>query len=273
MGRERITDVALGDHTEREVTVLFADIRGYTALAETMTPEETYQFVNAFNSRMGPVIRDHKGFINQYLGDAIMAIFPESPTDALQAAIHMQKIIHQYNQERIKRNRQVIAVGRGVHTGSLIMGIIGDQQRIDAATIADTVNTASRIESLTKHYGASILLSEDSMEKIGKRDTFHFRYLGKVQVKGKKEPVGLYECYNGDAPDVAVLKTKTQADFEKGLEQFLHQEFPEASATFNKVLKVNPDDHTAQLFLNKSSGYIVTAPPDDWDGVEVMTYK
>jgi hypothetical protein len=193
--------------------------------------------------------------------------------DALQAAIDMQKQLTEYNEERQDSKRQPIRIGIGLHTGSLIMGIIGDQKRMDAATIADTVNTASRIEGLTKHYGTSILLSEDSMEKIENKASFDFRYLGEVLVKGKKEPLGLYECFDGDVLEMAVQKTKTQPDFEKGLQLFFNQEFPEAAATFNKILKVNPEDQTARLFLNKASGYTMQGVPDDWTGVEVMTFK
>ena len=147
---------------------------------------------------------DSDGFVS--LGDAIMAIFPKQPEDALKAAIEMQEVFHKYNQSRQKKKRAPLKIGIGLHTGSLIMGIIGDKERMDAATIADTVNTASRIESLTKHYGVSILLSEDSLDKIENREAFHLRHLGQVLVKGKKEPVGIYECFDGDEPETIEQK-------------------------------------------------------------------
>jgi class 3 adenylate cyclase len=265
--------VLLGDFTEKEVTVLFTDIRDYTTLAEVMTPEENFKFVNAFHGRMGPVIREHGGFINQYLGDAIMAIFPNRSEDAIKAAIEMQKRLQQYNLERQANGRKTIRMGIGLHTGSLIMGIIGDQNRMDAATIADTVNMASRIESLNKHYGTSILLSKESVLKMKNSANYHLRYLGEVQVKGKKESFGLYECFAGDDPEIMDLKTSTLEGFELGLEQFFGREFPQAAVTFDQVLKVNPEDLTARLFLNKSSKNIVQGVPDDWTGVEVMDFK
>ena len=222
---------------------------------------------------MGPVIQKNRGFVNQYLGDAIMAIFPGTPEEALQAAIEMQRTLRTYNTKRRNQNRQPLKMGIGLHSGPLILGIIGDQKRMDAATIADAVNTASRIENLTKHYGTSILLSEDCLKKMKDRTAFHFRYLGKVQVKGKKEPFGLYECYDGELSAYSTLKTRTRKDFENGLQQFFDREFPEATATFHKVLKVNPGDHPARLFMNKSSEYLLKGVPDDWTGVEVMTFK
>ena len=273
LNKERITEVMLGDHTEKEVTVLFTDIRDYTAVAENMTPEENFNFVNAFHRRMGPVIQKHGGFVNQYLGDGLMAIFSKSVDDAVKAAIEMQKTLQEYNIKRVGQNRQALKMGIGLHTGPLIMGIIGDQHRMDATTIADTVNTASRIESLTKHYGVSVLLTEDSLKQLENRNSFRLRHLGIVQVKGKKDPVGIYECFDGDSPEIAEQKQETIRDFEKGLEHFFSREFPEAAGAFNKVLKANALDYTARLFLNKSSTYTVEGVPDDWTGVEVMTFK
>ena len=166
LGHEVITEVKLGDQVEKVVTVLFSDIREYTTLSEKMTPEENFSFVGSFNERMGPIIREHNGFINQYLGDAIMAIFPGNAADALAAAVDMQKEVQKFNTVRLSQNQSPIKIGIGMHTGPLIMGITGDKDRLDASTISNTVNTASRIESLTKHYKANIILSEASLEEI-----------------------------------------------------------------------------------------------------------
>lgn len=194
LGKETLTEVQLGDQVEKEVTVFFSDIRNYTGLAEQMTPEENFRFVNAYAGRMGPIIRQHRGFVNQYLGDGIMAIFEHTSEDALQAAIAMQEKLEEYNLERQEQGRSPIAVGMGMHTGSLVMGIIGDEFRTDAATISDTVNTASRMEGLTKQFGAKILLSEASYQKLSDPSAFQIQHLGKVQVKGRQESVGVYEC-------------------------------------------------------------------------------
>jgi two-component system sensor histidine kinase ChiS len=145
LDKEGITDVKLGDHVAREVTVLFTDIRDYTKLAESMDPEENFLFVNDYLGKMGPVIQAHSGFINQYLGDGIMAIFQHRSEDALMAAIAMQDAVRAYNKDQTRNGRSPIRVGMGMHTGSLIMGIIGDHRRTEAATISDTVNTASRM--------------------------------------------------------------------------------------------------------------------------------
>ncbi len=273
LGRENITEVRLGDQVQRKVTVFFSDIRDYTALSESMTPEQNFKFVNAYNRRMGPIIDYHQGFVNQYLGDAIMAIFLHNPEDALKASIGIQKALQEYNVLRQKKGRRPIRSGIGFHTGPLIMGIIGDEKRLDAATISDTVNTAARIESLNKYYGTNILLSEDSLSGISKPEAFHFRMLGKVQMKGKKVPVNIYECYDGDSPEVIGKKLASLREFDQAREQYFNKEFAKAYRTFEAILQANPDDATTQLLLNKTLDCIANGVPEDWTGIERMTAK
>ncbi|MEL6589833.1 MAG: response regulator, partial [Bacteroidota bacterium] len=273
LGLERITEVNLGDHTQQDVSVMFTDIRAYTTLSETMTPEENFRFVNSFIGRMGPKIQDRGGFINQYLGDAIMAIFPQEPAMALDAAIAMQLSLQEYNELRLQKKRIPIRMGVGIHSGSLIMGIIGDAQRLDAATISDTVNTASRIESLTKYFGASILLTGDTLDQIPNASDYQLRRLGAVQVKGKKEPVRVYECFDGDLPEQIEHKASTIDLFNQGLEAFLNQEFSVAIEAYTEIKKRNPLDHAADLFLHKSIKLLQEGTPTDWTGVEKMLFK
>lgn len=273
VGRQAITEVVLGDHIEKEVTVLFTDVRDYTHLAESMTPQQNFKFVNAYVGRMGPLIQRNKGFVNQYLGDGIMALFPEDAKYALQACVAMQKTILDYNIRRQNEGYVPISVGMGLHTGDLVMGIIGDVHRNDTAIIADTVNTASRMEGITKYYGANIVLSEHSLATIENKDDFHFRYLGKVKMKGKNEVIGVYECFDGDEDDCIALKIKTLKDFEKGLKYFFNKEFPKASAAFDKVLTKNEKDYVAKYFVTKSAEYTISGTPTDWDMVNTMDAK
>jgi class 3 adenylate cyclase len=273
LGKSNITEIQLGDAVEKEVTICFTDIRNYTSLSEQLSPQDNFKFVNAYNHRMGPIIQNHQGFINQYLGDGIMAIFPQSANDALQAAIEMQQAVQQYNSERTLKDKPQIKVGMGLHSGSLIMGITGDENRLDAATISDSVNSASRIENLTKHYGASILLSEVSLKKLEDASAFHFRYLGQVQVKGKLKPLKIYECFDGDLPEQLALKKETSNDFEKGIEYYFEKGFAKATLAFEKVVAKNPKDRTAKLFLRKARTLDAEGVTEDWTGVEMMLQK
>lgn len=273
LGKSDITQITLGDTAEKEVTVFFSDIRDYTSIAEALSPEENFKFVNRYNGRMGPIIQNNQGFVNQYLGDGIMAIFPNSPADALRSAIEMQRVIRSYNQERIAANRSPIKVGMGLHTGSLIMGITGDENRLDATTISDSVNSAARIESLTKYYGTSILLSEVSLKKIKNLDEFHFRYLGEVQVKGKQKPLKIYECFDADLPEIVKLKLTTLQLFNTGIQHYFNQAFAQAIFNFEEIVQQNPADKTAQLFLHKARQLAKMGVAENWTGVELMGQK
>ncbi len=270
LGKSNITEIQLGDAVEKEVTICFSDIRNYTSLAEQLSPQENFQFVNDYNHRMGPIIQNYQGFVNQYMGDGIMAIFPNTAEDALRAAVDMQQALQQYNAERASEGKFSIKVGMGLHSGSLIMGITGDENRMDAATISDSVNSAARIENLTKHYGASILLSEVSIKKLDNPSEFHFRYLGPVQVKGKQEPIKIYECFDGDLPASVDLKLATLANFNKGVASYFQQEFEQATYAFEAVLQQHPTDATAKLFLNKTKWLLQAGVQEDWTGIERM---
>ncbi len=242
LGRERITEVKLGDLVERIVSVLFTDIRSYTTLSESMTPEDNFRFINGYTRRMGPIIQAHRGFVNQYLGDGIMAIFQHSAEDGLNAMIDMQIKLREYNLERVKKNRSSLAVGMGIHTGPLIMGIIGDENRTDAATISDTVNTASRMEGLTKLYGARILISGSTYAALTNKDKYQFRYLGKVQVKGKKEFVDVYECLNGDPKEEMEWKLRVKSIVEEALGYLEEEQYEESLQLIRQVMSKNSQD-------------------------------
>lgn len=273
LGHENISAVRLGDHVEQVVTVMFADIRNYTGLSESMSPEENFRFVSAYHQRVGPLIQKNNGFINQYLGDGIMAIFPGNPLEAIQAAIDLQTEIEEYNHGRQQKQRRTISVGVGLHTGPLIMGIIGDEKRLDAATVADTVNIASRLEGLTKYYGARILLSEDTWRSLPTEGPFHLRRLGRVQVKGKQSSTEIFECYDGDSPPVRAIKRQHAALFDEGLQAYLNRDFALAVNCFARITVANIGDHPANLFLEKSRNLANSGAPSDWSGTELMKEK
>ena len=273
LGKERLTDVKLGDQVEKIVTVLFTDIRDFTTLSESMTPGENFHFVSSFNARLGPVIRSHNGFINQYLGDSIMAIFPESPVDALQAAINMQKAVQELNIERVANGLAVIKAGIGMHTGPLIMGITGDEYRLDAATISDTVNTAARIESLTKYYKSPLLLSDDTMKYLNGDHNFHFRHLGGVRLKGKHKLLNIIECVNGFSSDHYDRKVETLPLFREAMHAYHEKQFETCLHLFQQILEKDPDDLTTIFFIDHTRKYLREGVPQNWTGAVEMMNK
>lgn len=273
LGKETLTDVKLGDQVEKIVTVLFTDIRDFTTLSEKMTPDENFRFVSSFNARLGPVIRSNNGFINQYLGDSIMAIFPDDPQDALHAAIGMQKAVHELNEERKEIGLPPIRAGIGMHTGSLIMGITGDEFRMDAATISDTVNTAARIESLTKFYKSPLLLSDHTLQYLNDQNNFHFRHLGNVRLKGKNNILTIIECINGFDDTQFERKLQTLSLFNDAMSSYHDQQFESALQSFQNILLQDPDDLTTIYFLDNTKKYLREGVPRNWTGAEEMISK
>jgi two-component system sensor histidine kinase ChiS len=255
------------------MTIMFADIRGWTSLSENMTPQENFSFINAYLRRVSPVIKQHNGFIDQYYGDGLMALFPGTPEDAVMAAIAMHMAVEEYNKEREKEGFQPIAIGVGLHVGELMLGIIGSEERMQGAVVADAVNLAARLEALTMIYGSSITLSEPTLSTLKDPDKYKHRFVDKVRVKGKKEPVSVHEVFDADPQRVAELKERTKANFEEGLRLYYEKKFSKASVQFNQVLEESPEDKAARIYLKRCANYMVQGVPEGWTGIESLTKK
>ncbi len=269
IGRNSVLEVGLGDSVEKEVTVLFSDIREYTSLSEQMSPNETFEFINQYLGQVAPVIRKHNGFVNQFLGDGIMALFIEAPHASLEAAIDMQVALEQFNQSR----EMPIRMGIGLHSGPLMMGVIGDSDRLDAGVVADAVNTAARVEGLTKHFGASLLVSETIYQVLPVPANWPHRFVGIVQVKGKSTTLKVYDFFIADPPSVRELKAQSLEDFQSGLSHYLSRDFAQAEAIFQRVLEVYPQDRAALRYYQQSSHFKRAGVPADWKGIETMLEK
>ncbi|MBD2569071.1 adenylate/guanylate cyclase domain-containing protein [Anabaena lutea] len=190
-----IENIQVGMASTRKMTILFCDIRGYTSMSEAMAPIEIFTFLNDYLACMGKAIDEAGGFIDKYIGDAIMALFDDDATDcALKAAILMQKALDKFNYERLQKNLPKIVVGIGIHRGTVIMGTVGFTSRIDSTVIGDAVNVASRIEGLTKQYECEILLTESVVKSLCHPELFCLRLVDEsVKVKGKDAAISIYE--------------------------------------------------------------------------------
>ncbi len=251
LGKKKIADVRLGDHTQLEMTIMFCDIREFTTLSENLTPRENFLFLNSYLERIGPVIRQFGGFIDKYVGDGIMALFPGSADSAVKAAIQIQEQIKIYNLHRKSCGYDSIRLGIGIHTGSMMLGTIGENERMDSTVISDSVNLCSRIESLTKDYGLQIAMSESTWESLEEKDFLEERYIGQIMVKGKKEPIPIYELFNTNPPDILEAKKQNRQEFYKALALFSSGSCDEAETAFREVLKKIPEDKTSQVYLKR----------------------
>ncbi len=273
LGQQSVMDVKLGDHTQMDMSVLFSDIRGFTTLSECMTPQENFDFLNHYLRHVSPVIRAHGGFIDQYYGDGIKALFPQQADDALQSAIGLRTALHAFNLERQQHGQEPIEIGIGLHTSTLMLGTIGEDPRMTVTVIGDAVNTTARLEGLTKLYGAAIIASEQTLQHVSDPRQYHYRYLGKVQVKGKLRPVSIVEVFDGDHEETMRAKLETRADFEEGLRLYQHGEFAAAHECFAHILAWHSSDKTVRLYHERAGHLLTHGAPPDWAGVEVLTEK
>ena len=264
--KQSIVDVQLSDSIEKQMIVLFSDIRNFTRLSEKMTPEENFIFVNAYYSVMGPVVRKNHGFVDKYIGDAIMALFDDAD-DAVRAAIEMLVTLKEYNRKASPKRPEPLRIGIGLHKGKLRLGTVGERNRMDGTVISDAVNLASRIESLTKLYGVEILITETIYRSIESPDNYPIRLIDKVKVKGRQERIIIYEIFSNDPENIQALKSATKTDFEQAIVLYQINEFEKAKHLFKKCLTRIPDDKPVQLYIERCERHLAEDVPSDGSGM------
>ena len=272
--------VALGKGERDYITILFSDIRSFTTYSESMEPEDLFSFLNEYLSAMNRQIHKQHGFIDKFIGDAIMALFDHPEQDnnaeaesAVQAAISMQEALREFNRQRGKQGFTPIKTGIGIHSGSVMIGTIGSEKRMDFTVLGDNVNLASRIEALTKFYGVDILISVSTLRLLSNLDQYHLREMDWVKVKGKSEPVELYEIYNMDPPEIQELKRKAGSSILRGLTQRRRKNWDKAVAAFEKALAIYPEDQAAAVHIKRCHELQHQDLPDNWDGAIELDKK
>ncbi|MBE9042326.1 response regulator [Oscillatoriales cyanobacterium LEGE 11467] len=248
LDRDSIVEVNLGDQVQQEMSVLFSDIRNFTTLSEKMTPEDNFKFINAYLSRMEPSILEHQGFIDKYIGDAIMALFSGSADEAVKAGISMLKTLAQYNLSRDNDRRPKLSIGIGINTGSLILGTVGGKFRMDSTVISDAVSLASKLEGLTKQYCVSFLIARDTFVRLQNPFDYNIRFLDRVRIHEKSEWVAMFEVFDADPPEIREGKIKTKILFEKALCLRYEGKLREAAKLFVQCWKQNPGDRAAEIY-------------------------
>jgi two-component system sensor histidine kinase ChiS len=250
--KDSVADLRLGDHVKQEMTIFFSDIRQFTALSEKLSPDESFKFINSYLARIVPVIGENGGFVDKYIGDAILALFPKEngPNQAIQTAIEIQNRVVEYNVHRKKVGYEPLAMGIGIHTGTLMMGVVGIHGRMQNTVISDSVNLASRLESMTKAFGVSLTISEETFQKLADPGAYKFRYLGQMRVKGKIDPVRVFEIYDGIDPSLMERKIKTNRYFEEGMFSYSKKDYGAALDNFRKVREILPEDKASIFYMD-----------------------
>ena len=258
LGKASLLDVELGDQVEKTMSIVFTDIRDFTTLSESMTPQQTFNMINSYLSVMNPVISTHQGIIDKYMGDAIMALFPTSADDALSAALAMLARLDEYNNGRSRAAYPPIRIGIGVNTGLLMLGVIGGGNRMEGTVISHAVNLASRLETLTKTYGVPLLISEHTLYSLSDSGQFSVRYLGRSKVAENTPAESVYEVFDHDDQKVKDLKTKSLKKFEEAVAYYHIRAAAKALPMLEEIVRENPDDNPAKVYLKRCGDYIRT---------------
>ena len=253
-------------------TVLFSDIRGFTGIAERLGPQETVSMLNDYFSEMVEIVFANGGILDKYIGDAIMAVFgtpyasPGDADNAVRTAILMQRALVGFNEQRRLKGKSALEARIGINSGDVVAGNIGSARRMDYTVIGDGVNIAARLESANKELGTGILISGFTRELLN--DDYPMREIDLIQVKGRDEPVPVFEVRSGEGDESALLET-----FERGLAAYRQRSWRAAVTAFEKALELTPGDRPSELMLRRSRHYAATEPPRSWDGVWTLSGK
>lgn len=268
--RDQIVDVRLGDHVEKEMSILFSDIRGFTTIVENLSPAESIAFINRYLSFMEPAIIDHGGFVDSYIGDAIMALFDGPSDNAVAAAVAMQRALRELNEGR--EGQTPVECGVGVNTGALMLGTIGGSTSLKCGVIGDSVNLASRVESLTKHYGVPLLISDRTRDALRSPGAWGLRHVERIVPVGTSEPVTLFEVIDADVRE-GEAKRRAATLHAEAVEQYYSRRFAGALRAFEAAQKHHPEDRVTQKYIDRCLLFLRDGADDDWDGVIRMRTK
>ena len=260
-----------------EATVMFTDVRGFTTITEEYGAQGTVSFLNDYFSLMVDCITKEGGMLDKFIGDAIMACFglpmshEDDPDRAVRASIEMIKTLWRWNQDRLSKGLKVVDMGIGLNTDTVVSGNIGSPKRMDYTLIGDGVNLAARLESACKSYFARILVSESTVQKL--KGTYRLRAVDLVVVKGKTQPVKVFEILDYHDEDSFPNLMDVVNHFNDGMNAYQAANWDKAIERFNQCLKLNPEDHLSQSYVERCETLKADPPKGEWDGVWVMKTK
>lgn len=264
---------------KRPLTLLFSDLSGFTTISEDMDAEDLISLLNEYLNDMTEVVFEEKGYLDKYIGDAIMAFWnapkdvPDHPDRAMRTAILMQRRIAAVNDRwsREDGDREPLKVRIGVHTGEAVVGNVGGEERFDYSAIGDAVNLAARLEPANKTYDTLNMVSEDTLRMASRR--YRVRELDVIAVKGKDEPVKVFELLEMEGVELDPSKEEAIRHYEVGIAAYRRREWVEAKRHFQAAVETCPEDGPSRLYVERCDENIADAPPPDWDFVVRRTEK
>jgi len=262
----------------KDVTVLFSDIRGYTALTENLGATEVVSLLNEYFETMVEAVFNHEGTLDKFIGDALMAVFgaplvldENHGWQAIQAALEMRQRLQEFNQRRIVQKQPQIQIGIGISSGEVVAGNIGSHKRMDYTVIGDGVNLSSRLEGVTKEYGCDIILSEFTYQHC--RDRIWTRQLDKIRVKGKNQAVTIYEVIGDRKTPLDSKMEEFLLHYHAGRAAYLSRNFQQAMLCFQAAQTIKPTDSVVNMYIQRTEKYQQIPPPESWDGTWILSFK
>jgi len=280
--RRLLVNPQLVEPRKTEITVMFSDIRGFTTISEKLDAQELALFLNAYLSDMTKIVFETEGTLDKYIGDAVMAFWgapveePDHALKACTASLAMIKRVQELQKKWEAEGKPKLDIGIGLNSGPASVGEMGSARQVGYTALGDTVNLASRLEGLNKEYGTHILVNESTYAAV-KEAGFLFRELDVIRVKGKLQPVVIYELVGrvaeiGKEPGYAELQRQLR-DFAAARELYTRRKWDEAQKAFEKILEGHPADGPSRMYWKRCQEYLFDEPPAGWDGVFTMTHK
>jgi predicted ATPase/class 3 adenylate cyclase len=263
-----IARVGPGEHVAKKMSIMFADLRNFTPLAERLDPRTIMELLNRYFVSMESPISETGGFIDSFDGDRIKALF-DVPADApVRAGIGMWRALEEFNQLSAIVSQPQLQMGIGVNTGQVVLGVVGGRNRMQCSFIGDTANLASRIEQLTKFYRTRLLISEHTLQNLNEPDAFAIRMVDCVAVRGKRFGVKLYEVIDAETPERRAIKLATRAPLQSAMKSYFAWEFKAARRAFESLCSQSPEDPVPALFAERCERYLRKPPSPGWNGIE-----
>ena len=270
--RSSVREVQRGDSASMPMEVLFCDLRSFTTITEALRSNGAFAFINDWLAHMEPPIRENQGFVNQFLGDCVMALFVGGADKAVQAGIDMLHALDDFNASQTHLPGTEIRIGIGINSGEIMVGTIGAQSRLDSGVVGDAVNLASRVEGMTKMYGTPFLISDATVQRLARPENFQLRELDQVMAKGKSQATKIYEVLDALPAPLRAERLASAAIFAQGLQAYREGEFLAAQTHFENCLDASPSDAAAELLLSRCQT-LAAQPPQDWQGISVLLDK
>lgn len=253
LGKEIFTQIKPGDQIQRDMIILVSEISSFFDDSEEINSSEGIKLLNQYLNMAEPLIQDNNGVIDRHSGGSVIALFSRSVDDAIEAAVAIQQTVRQFNEKRKDSEKKEINISLGIHTGSLILGVIGNENRMEVTIISKAVDFALNLGKLTKTYGCTILISEDALIKLGNTVRFRYRILDMVSTNEKSELIYIFEILNGEEEKLRKHKEETRDLFGKAVELYHNNKLEESLDIFQKILTINPEDKAAKFYYDRCS--------------------